>query len=56
MSRPPDRGFRAAEIRNRAILTARGTYCIFLDRDCIVRPDFVATHRHLAEPGRVRDR
>lgn len=46
-----DRGFRAAEIRNRAILTARGVYCIFLDGDCIVRPDFVATHRRLAEPG-----
>jgi len=46
-----DRGFRAAEIRNRAILAARGSYCIFLDGDCIVRPDFVATHRRLAEPG-----
>jgi glycosyltransferase involved in cell wall biosynthesis len=47
-----DRGFRAAEIRNRAILASHGTYCIFLDGDCIVRPDFVATHRRLAEPGR----
>jgi glycosyltransferase involved in cell wall biosynthesis len=46
-----DRGFRAAEIRNRAILAARGAYCIFLDGDCIVRPDFVETHRRLAEPG-----
>lgn len=46
-----DKGFRAAEIRNRAILAARGRYCIFLDGDCIVRPDFVATHRGLAEPG-----
>lgn len=46
-----DKGFRAAEIRNRAILAARGRYCIFLDGDCIVRPDFVATHRRLAEPG-----
>ena len=45
-----DEGFRAAEIRNRAILTARGTYCIFLDGDCMVRRDFVATHRRLAEP------
>jgi glycosyltransferase involved in cell wall biosynthesis len=47
-----DRGFRAAEIRNRAILASHGVYCIFLDGDCIVRPDFVATHRRLAEPGR----
>ena len=46
-----DRGFRAAEIRNRAILAAHGTYCVFLDGDCIVRPDFVGTHRRLAEPG-----
>ena len=46
-----DQGFRAAEIRNRAILVSRGAYCIFLDGDCIVRPDFVATHRRLAEPG-----
>ncbi len=46
-----DHGFRAAEIRNRAILASRGVYCIFLDGDCIVRPDFVATHRRLAEPG-----
>jgi glycosyltransferase involved in cell wall biosynthesis len=46
-----DRGFRAAEIRNRAILASRGGYCIFLDGDCIPRPDFVAAHRQLAEPG-----
>ena len=46
-----DRGFRAAEIRNRAIVASRGNYCIFLDGDCIVRPDFVAVHRSLAEPG-----
>jgi glycosyltransferase involved in cell wall biosynthesis len=46
-----DRGFRAGEIRNRAILAARGGYCVFLDGDCIVRSDFVAKHRQLAEPG-----
>ena len=46
-----DRGFRAAEIRNHAVLASRGTHCIFLDGDCIVRPDFVAIHRRLAEPG-----
>ena len=46
-----DIGFRAAQIRNRAILASRGAYCIFLDGDCIVRPDFVATHRRLAERG-----
>jgi glycosyltransferase involved in cell wall biosynthesis len=46
-----DRGFRAAEIRNRAILAARGSYVVFLDGDCLVQPDFIATHRRLAEPG-----
>jgi glycosyltransferase involved in cell wall biosynthesis len=46
-----DRGFRAAEIRNRAILASRGAYCVFLDGDCLARPDFVAIHRRLAEPG-----
>ena len=46
-----NRGFRAAEIRNRAILASRGEYCIFLDGDCLVRPDFIARHRRLAERG-----
>jgi glycosyltransferase involved in cell wall biosynthesis len=46
-----DRGFRAAEIRNRALLAARGDYCVFLDGDCIARADFVATHRRFAERG-----
>ena len=46
-----DRGFRAAEIRNRALLAARGDYCVFLDGDCIASTDFVATHRRLAERG-----
>jgi glycosyltransferase involved in cell wall biosynthesis len=45
-----DKGFRAAEIRNRAILACRGDYCVFLDGDCVARPDFIATHRRLAEP------
>lgn len=43
--------FRAGEIRNRAILASRGAYCVFLDGDCLARPDFVATHRALAEQG-----
>jgi glycosyltransferase involved in cell wall biosynthesis len=45
------RDFRAAEIRNRAILASGGRYCVFLDGDCLARPDFVAAHRRLAEPG-----
>jgi glycosyltransferase involved in cell wall biosynthesis len=46
-----DRGFRLAAIRNRAIAASRGRYCIFLDGDCIPRPDYVAAHRRLARPG-----
>lgn len=45
------RDFRAAEIRNRAILASHGGYCIFLDGDCLVRPDFIAMHRRLAGRG-----
>jgi len=47
----PDEGFRLAEIRNRAIRIASGTYCVFLDGDCIPRPTFVAAHRRLMESG-----
>jgi glycosyltransferase involved in cell wall biosynthesis len=43
--------FRAAEIRNRAIVQSSGELCIFLDGDCIPRPDFVRVHRRLSEPG-----
>ena len=46
-----DKGFRAGEIRNRAVLASRGDYIVFLDGDCIVRSDFVAIHRRLAERG-----
>jgi glycosyltransferase involved in cell wall biosynthesis len=45
-----DRGFRLAEIRNRGIRASAGAYVVFLDGDCIARADFVAMHRHLAEP------
>ena len=45
------RNFRAGEARNRAIRASRGSYCVFLDGDCIPRPDFVAAHRRLMEPG-----
>lgn len=45
------KGFRAGEIRNRAVLASKGGYIVFLDGDCIARPDFVAAHRTLAEPG-----
>ncbi len=49
----PDKGFRAAKIRNQAVRQARSDYLIFLDGDCVPRPDFVKRHHLLAEKGWV---
>lgn len=46
-----DDGFRAAAIRNRAILATEADYILFCDGDCIPMPGLVAMHRRLAEPG-----
>jgi glycosyltransferase involved in cell wall biosynthesis len=47
----PDEGFRAAMVRNRGTLAARGDYLVFLDGDCIPQRDFIARHRALAQRG-----
>jgi glycosyltransferase involved in cell wall biosynthesis len=47
----PDEGFRAAMVRNRGTLAARGDYIVFLDGDCIPQRDFVSSHRALAQRG-----
>lgn len=47
----PNRGFRAAESRNKAVQLSQGDYLVFLDGDCLARPDFLAAHRALAEEG-----
>ncbi|WP_334189835.1 glycosyltransferase family 2 protein [Noviherbaspirillum sp.] len=47
----PDDGFRASAARNLGVHASKGEYLIFLDGDCIPRPDFVARHRLLAERG-----
>ncbi len=46
-----DNGFRAAAARNNAVRQAQGDYLVFLDGDCIARPDFVDAHRRFAESG-----
>jgi len=46
-----DDGFRAAAARNLAVAASRGEYLVFVDGDCVLRPDFVARHRALAEPA-----
>ncbi|MCK9395381.1 MAG: glycosyltransferase family 2 protein [Methylobacter sp.] len=46
-----DQGFRAGTIRNKAVASSRGEYLLFIDGDCVLRPDFIARHRQLAEPG-----
>ena len=50
-----DRGFRAAAARNHAVSKSSGDYLIFLDGDCIVRPNFLSGHARLAQslPGRA---
>lgn len=47
----PDEGFRLSASRNRAIRDARGELLVFVDGDCLMRPDFVAEHQRLAESG-----
>jgi len=46
-----DQGFRAGAARNRASARAQGEYIVFLDGDCLARPDFLSRHVTLAQPG-----
>lgn len=46
-----DKGFRLAAIRNRAAVRASGDYLVFMDGDCLAPPDYIATHRALAQEG-----
>ena len=46
-----DDGFRAAAARNLAVAASRGDYLVFVDGDSVLRPDFIARHRALAEPA-----
>jgi len=46
-----DEGFRAARIRNKAILNASGDYLVLLDGDCIPEPHLIEDHVSLARKG-----
>lgn len=46
-----DDGFRAAAIRNQAVVETDADYVLFTDGDCVPPPTFVERHRALAEPG-----
>ena len=54
----PDRSFRAARVRNLAILKSSADHLILVDGDCILPPNFVSAHRtlvggrHLVAGGR----
>lgn len=47
----PDEGYRLALARNRAALAARPGYLVFIDGDCVPRPNFVRALRAAVEPG-----
>lgn len=47
----PHDGFRAAAIRNKSVLVAKGEYLVFLDSDCIPLTSFITRHLELAQAG-----
>jgi glycosyltransferase involved in cell wall biosynthesis len=46
-----DDGFRLARVRNLGAATARGSFLVFIDGDCIPRRHFVHAMRRAAVPG-----
>ena len=46
-----DRGFGSPKSEIVRFVASSGDYLVFLDGDCIARPNFVAAHRGLAEQG-----
>lgn len=48
-----DKGFRAAQSRNRAIAASSSDYLIIIDGDMILDPSFIADHIAIARKGRL---
>ena len=53
MTTHPHREFQVARCRNEGVAASTAPYIIFLDGDCIVRPDFVAQHLRRRKRGVV---
>lgn len=49
----PDEGFRAAQIRNRALAAAMGEYVVLIDGDMLLHPEFIADHIRVAQKNVV---
>lgn len=48
-----DRGFRKAQIVNRAIAGSEADYIVLTDSDCVPMRHFIADHRDWAQPGHM---
>lgn len=48
----PNEGFRAGQIRNKAVAAAQGDYVVQIDGDMVLHPEFVRDHLAAAAPGR----
>jgi glycosyltransferase involved in cell wall biosynthesis len=49
----PDRGFRKNTVLNLAVQASQYEYLVFLDGDCLVRRDLLATHHAQARPHQM---
>ncbi len=47
----PDKGFRAARVRNLGAASSTGDYLVFIDGDCLCLPGFVEAHAKEAQQG-----
>ncbi len=47
----PHEGFQPARTRNEGIAASTAPYILFLDGDCLIPPDHLATHFRLRRPG-----